>query len=345
MSQAIRVGVAGLGWPGNAHLRGFAASGGYKVVAVADLIPSRRQRAMQEFGAQREYADAMDLVRDKEVDAISVCLPNHQHAAVAVGALRAGKHVICEPPPALNAAEAKRMDAAAAKAGKVLLYAIQRRFGPGEQAAKQAIVKGYAGDVYHARATWLRTRGVPQGTGWYTDQSKSGGGAMTDLGVPMLDLAWHLMGQPRPIGAYAVSYKRFGDLIPASTVYDVEDEAFAVLTFEGGKSLELAASWAINQAPQQNGTVCRVYGTAGAVEVYTPQGAVMYRNFGLKGEAKETALKPPKVVHHAALMRHFRECVLGKATPMIGGKEGVALMQMVGAIYKSAEAGKAVGIG
>jgi len=340
MSQAIRVGIAGLGWPGVAHARGYQSSGGFKIVAVADLIPDRRRRAMHEFGATREYADAADLVRDKEIDAISVCLPNHLHAPTAVAALRAGKHVVCETPPALSAAEARRMDATATKAGKVLLYALQRRFGPGEQAARQAVTKGYAGDPYHARASWLRTRGIPHGTGWYTDKSKSGGGALIDLGAPMLDLAWHLLGQPRPLTACSLTYNRFRDLAPGAPVYDVEDQAFALLKFEGGKSLELAASWAINQAPHQNGTVCRLYGTTGAIEVYTPQGAVMYRNFGPKGEAKETPLRPPKVIHHTALMRHFRECILGKSTPTAGGKEGITLMQMLDALYKSSNTGR-----
>src|SRR5258708_244601 len=81
------------------------------------------------------------------------------------------------------AGEVKKLAAAAAKSGKVLLYAAQRRFGGAEQAAVQALAKGYAGDVYHARASWMRTRGVTSGTGgWFTDKSRSGGGAMIDLG-------------------------------------------------------------------------------------------------------------------------------------------------------------------
>ena len=68
----------------------------------------------------------------------------------------------------------------------------------------------------------------------------------------------------------------------------MEDAGFALIRFEGGKSLELAASWAINQPPQQQGTVCRVYGDKGAVEVYTRQGPVLYRSFAPNGEAKET---------------------------------------------------------
>jgi predicted dehydrogenase len=344
MPEITRVGILGAGWPGLAHAAGYRATPGFRVLAVADLIPSRRRKVMTDFGAAREYPDAADLLRDKEIDAVSVCLPNNLHAPTILTALRAGKHVICEFPPTLTAKEARQIDAAAAKSGKVLLYAAQRRFGPHEQAARQAIDKGYAGDIYHARASWMRTRGIPIGTGWFTDKSRSGGGALIDLGLHLLDLAWFLLGQPRPLSVYALTQQRFGALALATKAYDVEDAAFALIKFENGKSLELACSWALNQPPSQNGTLCRLHGTSGAVEVYTPHGAVLYRHFGEKGDSKATPLKGPKTVHHAALMRHFRECILGKATPLLNGTQAVTLMQLIDALYKSAETGKSVEI-
>ncbi len=342
MAESTRVGIIGGGWPGAAHARGYLAAGAFKLVAVADLIPDRRRKMMAEFSIPREYAEAADLIADREIDAVSVCLPNHLHLPVTLSALRAGKHVICETPPALAAREVNRMQAAAAKAGKALLFALQRRFGPHEQAARAAIVKGFAGDVYHVRATWTRTRGIPLGTGWFTEREKSGGGALVDIGVHMLDLAWHLLGQPAPASAFGVTYSAFRDLLPPDMACDVEDVAFALVRFNNGKSLELAASWAINQPPHQNGAVCRVYGTAGGIEVYTPKGATLYRDFKADGACKENPLKPPRLVHHAALCRHFRECIQGKATPMPGAPEAAMLMAMVEAVYKSSQAGRSV---
>ena len=342
MPDPTRVGIIGAGWPGAQHARGYLNAGGFKLAAVADLIPERRKKLMAEFQIPREYADASDLLKDNEIDAVSVCLPNDQHAPVASAALRAGKHVLCEKPPALHARDVKRMHTAALKHSKTLLFALQRRFGPHELAAKTALAKGFVGDPYHVRAVWTRTRGIPLGTGWYTHKAKSGGGALMDTGAHMLDLAWYLLGQPRPLSAFGVTHSRFRDLIPESLPYDVDDSAFAILRFEGGKSLELAASWALNQPPSQNGTVCRVHGTQGAIEVYTPTGAILYRDFNKDGAPKENPLKPPKLAHHAALMRHFRDCITGQASPMPGGPEALTLMQMLEAIYKSAETGKAV---
>ena len=344
MAETTRVGIIGAGWPGAAHARGYLTAGGFKLAAVADLIPERRKKLMAEFQIPREYGDAKDLINDREIDAVSVCLPNHLHAPVAQLALRMGKHVLVESPPAVSAAEARKIDTAAKKYNRVLLYALQRRFGGHEQAAKLAVAKGFAGDVYHVRAVWTRTRGIPLGTGWYTKRDESGGGALIDVGAHMLDLAWHLLGQPKPVSAYGVAHRRFAALVPKDVPFDVEDQAFAVVRFEGNKSIELAASWTINQPPNQNGTVCRVYGDQGVVEVYTPQGATLYRDFKPDGTGKHNPLKPPKTVHHTAMMRHFKDCIAGRATPVAGGPEGVALMQMVQAIYKSSESGKSVTI-
>jgi predicted dehydrogenase len=188
---------------------------------------------------------------------------------------------------------------------------------------------------YHIRAAWTRTRGVPVGTGWFTQKEKSGGGAIIDVGLAMLDLAWFLLGQPNPQSAFGITHRKLANT-------EVEDAGFAIVRFEGGKSIELAASWALNQSPAQNGTACRIHGPAGAIEVYTPNGAVLFRDFNEKGDCKENPLKPPKLTHHAALMRHFKDCIAGRATPSIGGDEALTLMRMIEGIYRSSEKAKSM---
>src|SRR5439155_24091593 len=162
-------------------------------------------------------------------------------------------------------------------------------------------------------------------------------GAVIDVGIHVLDLAWSLMGQPAPASVFATTHRRLPDLIPAEVTADVEDAGFALIRFDNGASLELAASWGLNQPPSQNGASCRVFGDQGAVDVYTGSGAVLYRSFTTKGEANESPLKLPKTVGHAALMRHFRDCIAGTAQPVVGPREGFTLMQMIDAIYRSAE--------
>ena len=344
MAQGIRVGIIGAGWPGLRHAEGYKEAGGFQVAAVSDLIPARRRQLMDAASAAREYADAGDLLKDVQIDAVSVCLPNSLHLPIALAALKAGKHVICETPPALSASEARKLASAAAKAGKVLMYGFQRRFGAAEQAAIQAIEKGFVGNPYHVRASWMRTRGIPSGTGWYSDKSKSGGGAIIDMGLQMIDLAWALLGQPKPVSAYAIFNQHFRSALPPEVPYDVEDAGFALVRFEGGKSLELAASWAINQPPRENGTKCQVYAEKGAIVVYSPEGPLLYRGFDARGEARQTPLKTPKTVLYHAMMRHFKECIVNGTPPRVGPASGVTLMQIVDAIYKSAENGRSVEI-
>src|SRR4051812_38139351 len=185
MAHGIRAGIIGAGWPGVKHAEGYRAASGFTVAAVADLIPARRKALLQQCPGAAEHADGQAIINDKSIEAVSVCLPNHLHAAVALAALKAGKHVVCETPPTTSAAEAKKLAGAAAKAGKVLLYAAQRRFGGAEQAATQALAKGYAGDAYHARASWMRTRGVPSRTGGgVTRQTQNRRGARGRPGRP-----------------------------------------------------------------------------------------------------------------------------------------------------------------
>src|SRR3954470_7561626 len=143
MAEAIRVGIIGGGWPGKAHAKGYEGAGGFKLVAIADLIPARRKALMDETKIPKEFADGMELIAEPTIDAVSVCVPNHLHAPMTVAALRAGKHVVCEKPPGISLKEARQIEAAAAKSGKTVLYGMQRRFGANEQAAKQAIEKGY----------------------------------------------------------------------------------------------------------------------------------------------------------------------------------------------------------
>lgn len=345
MSKKLRVGIVGAGWPGAAHAKGYLAAGGYEIAAVADLIPERRKKLIAETAAPREHATADDLLGDGELDVVSLCVPTHLHADLAVRALKAGRHVLCEPPAGLDVRQARAIAKAAQKSGKCFLVALQRRFGGAEQSSRQAIGKGYAGAVFHARATWMRTRGIPLGSGcWYTDRALAGGGAMTDLGVHLLDLAWVLLGQPAPVTVFAATHARFRSLVPEQAKHDVEDAGFALVRFANGSTLELSASWAMNQPPSQNGSSCRVNGESGAVDVYTPGGAVLWRGFDGKGPPKSTPLPPPKLTGHAAMMRHLRACIDGKAPASPGVADALALHAMLDAIQRSVETGRSVDV-
>ncbi len=334
MSQAIRLAILGAGATGKAHAAGAQQAGGYKITGAADLIPDRLKALADQFRVATATPEAEKLVLDPQFDAVCICLPTHLHTPIALSALKSGKHVLIEMPPAASSKDAKAIAKAGEKSGKVILYSNVRRFGAAEQSVKQAIEKGYAGAIYHARATWLRTRGVPRGTGWYADKSLSGGGVTIDLGLPMIDLLTDFI-NAKPKSVFAIGHSRLTGL-------NVEESASMVIKFEGGASAEISLAWAINQPPSQTGTTLRLSGETGAIDVYTPRGPEIFRAFDQKGQSKSTAMKQPKVAGHSAMMRHFKECIASKATPLIGANQGVELMLLVEAIYKSMELGKSV---
>ncbi len=192
MAQVIRMGIMGAGWPGLKHAEAFRDTSGFTVTAVADLISGRRKAIGQMFPKARLVGQAEDLLKDPQVDAVGVCLPNDQHLPLGLAAAKPASTSSARFPT--TDASGKKLSAAAARNGKVLLLP-QRQLGGAEQAVAQAVSKGYIGQPYHARRSWMRTRGIPAGTGWYTDKAKSGGGATVDLGFHMLDLAWTLLGR------------------------------------------------------------------------------------------------------------------------------------------------------
>ena len=109
----VRAAVVGLGWPGMQHLRGYTIDPRSEVIAVCDLDEKRTQEVAKEHDIPNTYTNHLEMLENKDIDAVSVCLPNFLHAPIAIDALNTGKHVLCEKPPARSAQEAREMADAA----------------------------------------------------------------------------------------------------------------------------------------------------------------------------------------------------------------------------------------
>ncbi|HEX5078559.1 MAG TPA: Gfo/Idh/MocA family oxidoreductase, partial [Geminicoccaceae bacterium] len=120
-SARLKVGIVGGGWPGQRHAEGFAASGEWEIAAVADLDPDRRRELARGTDA-RQFASADELFALDELDAVVIALPTFLHHPMVMAALAAGRHVLCEKPPALNAGETAAMADAAARRSLVLCF-------------------------------------------------------------------------------------------------------------------------------------------------------------------------------------------------------------------------------
>jgi UDP-N-acetylglucosamine 3-dehydrogenase len=143
----IRYGVIGLGWFGEKHAELAAQLPGVELRAVCTRNDSRRRQIKKRLNVPRDYADYRDLLADPEIDAVSVVTHVDDHAAPAIAALRAGKHVLLEKPMARTVADCDRILAAAEKAGRILMVGHICRFNPRYALARDRIAAGELGTI------------------------------------------------------------------------------------------------------------------------------------------------------------------------------------------------------
>jgi predicted dehydrogenase len=243
---------------------------GETIVGVVDRNFERAQRVAKQFGIPRCWDDYSLAISSSGVDGVIVATPTKFHYPITMAALRAGKHVLCEKPPAMTAAEAYEMAKEAERRGLILMYGLHRRFRDDALAAKEAIERGELGEVYFARARWIRSRGAPGG--WFCQKALAGGGPLYDIGVHAIDLGWWLLGKPKVRGVYGFGFYRIGskgvDLnygyqpsdvlegLDRSIRFDVEDYAGGFIVFEGGQVLSYEVSWLLNDRDDFRVTVC-----------------------------------------------------------------------------------------
>jgi predicted dehydrogenase len=333
----VRVGIIGAGWPGQRHADGYAACPDADVLAVSDLNEERRQAFRKRYDVERTYEDYQDLLEDPDIEAVSIALPNFLHKPATLAALDAGKHVLCEKPPALTHTEAEAMEAAA-EDGHVLAYALQRRFLPATEELHQRVQQGALGTIYHARAVWTRTWGVPKGEGgWFTDPERAGGGVLIDIGIHALDLAWYMMGCPTPRTVSGQVYNQYPDQTAT------EDSAFALIRFAGGQTIQLEASWILAQERDEQSV--HFYGTDGGARLRERE-LDLYR---VNAEGRTTE-RPPvpsgwpdaHVAPFAAQAADFIRAIQEKQAPRTPAAHGSQLMALIDAIYASSEAEREV---
>ena len=341
-TQPTTVGIIGVGYPGERHAEGCLESGLTRLAAASDLDEERLSTFARAYGPDRQYGDYRELISDRDVEVGVVALPTFLHEPVTLAALAAGKHVLCEKPPARTPAEALEMQRAAETSGKILGYALQRRFGTPAQKLKDLVTAGDLGEVYHARAVWRRTWGVPAGAGggtWFTDPGRSGGGALMDIGVHVLDLAWYLLGRPEATSVTGKTFNKFPDLSEA------DDSAFAFLRFASGQSVQLETSWVLAQAEDE--FAVHLYGTkAGAHLTEETLDLFSVSREGRTRRSFAFPVDPPQAVTRpfAAQLRDFARAVRGGGEPCASAAQGTQLMRMVAAIYESSELGREVDV-
>lgn len=316
-----------------------------EVVAVCDPTIERAEKLAGKWNIPNVYADYKEMFEELEIDAVSVCTPNKFHADIAIAALEAGCHVLCEKPPATTVQEAKEMASTARGMKKILTYGFHYRHSPEVDLLKKYINNNELGNIYAAKSQAVRRRGIP-GWGSFTNKELQGGGALIDIGVHMLDTTLYLMDYPEPDLVLGVTYKKLGNREGVGLMgewdwdnFQVEDMARGMIVFKDGSSISLEAAFAANVEKDEVMQVS-LMGDLGGADVF-PVKVYQEKHDAL---IDSTPAYLPANDYYGVQFERFIHCCLNNIEPISKPEEAVILQKIIMALYESAATGKAVTI-
>ncbi len=344
MSQPIRFGFLGAGqiaYPSAASIQRHPHA---TLVAAQDLHPGRLSELCEKERIPKAYDTAEALLADPEVDAVYIAVPNRFHAPLAIRALEAGKHVILEKPFALSLAEAQAAAEAARKAGKVLTLGMNQRFDATHQRVKALVEAGALGEIYHAKAYWLRRTGIPKLGTWFCSRELAGGGALYDIGVHVLDLCLYLVDNFEPISVSGATYTKFGNRglgeggwgksDKADLPFDVDDFATGFLRFANGLTVSLETSWARHAARASEWDV-ELFGTEGGATAVSGQ----HFAAGPGGYTVTEALTNEPRFAHKDRFHNFINHLRGEEPLCVTLEQALAVQRILDGLAESAATG------
>ena len=247
----LKIGIIGTGWIAESHIESYKRMKDVKVVAMADLIPGKAEKFAARYGIEgcRFYPDHKSLLDNEELDAVSICTYNTQHAPCAIYALEKGVNVLLEKPMCVTTEEAVEIMRAEKKSGKVLSIGFQPRFDENMQMIKKIVDSGVLGKIYYIQPGGGRRRGIPNST--FIEKSTGGIGAMGDIGCYSLDCVLNAIGYPKPLTVTGYTSNYFGTSTEYQSEADakrfnVDDFAAAFVRLEGGIILDFRIAWAMH---------------------------------------------------------------------------------------------------
>jgi predicted dehydrogenase len=336
-----------------------------RLVAVADLNAEKAARLAQTMGVTRVYKSDIEMLKDKEIDAVIFATPSGLHADQAVRAMQAGKHVIVEKPMDITLDACDRMVAAEKQAGKKLAIISQHRWDHSSIFVKDAVTAGKLGKLILVEVSvkWWRTQQYYDAGDWRGTWALDGGGALMNQGVHTVDLMQWMAGPVKSVYAKAATggHERI----------EVEDVVVATLQFASGAIGTLTASTAC-----YDGQPARLdlYGTEGSAVIEGDRLKLFNLKDGTTADAEavsqhalsvarggtasvkdeavtrlgDAAKRDPGAVWgdaHREQIRDFMRAIRSGGTPLIHGAEGRKPIEIIRAIYKSAERGAVVELG
>jgi len=326
----INAGVIGLGM-GQNHLYGYDKTPGVKVWAIADLDEGKLKNFSRKYSVPHSFKGYRELLKLRELDVVSIALPNFLHFPVTIEALEAGKHVLVEKPMALNSQEAEKMVKVAREKKRILMVGMNYRYIPEIHILKKFIEQGELGDIYYIKAVALRRKTFSKDfVTWFKDKEKSGGGGLIDMGPHILDLSLWMADDFNVTSVYGVTYNKF---------MPVDDLASALIKLKSGVTINLEISWETFTKPQ---FFLNFFGTKGGA-ITDP--LKIYKEVGNTSvEITPEVKKEDFTSVIEGEIAHFIECVKEEKEPGSSGEKGLKVMRILDGIYESARSGREVRI-
>ena len=256
--RRLKVGIIGTGWIAEAHIESYKQMDDVDIVAAADLIPGKAEAFMKRYGVEgvHFYPSHKEMIDNEQLDAVSICTYNTQHAVPTIYALEHGVNVLLEKPFTVTLDEAVEVCRAEKKSGKILSIGFQPRVDVNMQMIKKIVESGELGKIYYIQTGGGRRRGIPNST--FIEKSTGGIGALGDIGCYSLDMVLNAIGYPKPltVSGYKSDFfgtnpatqhpDRFHTAEENAKRFSVDDFAAAFVRLEGDIILDFRIAWAMN---------------------------------------------------------------------------------------------------
>lgn len=345
----VRYGFIGAGKVAYGSGKSVSSHPQSRLIAAQDLSAPRLASLAKEFDIPKTFETAEELFACPEVDAIYIAVPNKFHAELAIKALEAGKHVLLEKPFAMNAKEAEQVIAKAKETGRVFSLGMNQRFRAESQKIKSLCSAGSLGEIYYAKAYWLRRSGIPTLGTWFGNKALAGAGAINDIGVHLLDLCLYTIGNFEPVAVSGVTYTKFGNRglgeggwglsDKSETVFDVDDFAAAFIKMKNGATVSLEVSWACHTS-EPNKTNVEVFSTEAGASLYP---AKVYHSDPFNADYEVIENVKAKVPFlHCDRFHNFTNHLLGTEELCVDPQEALVVQRVLDAVAESCATGKEV---
>lgn len=358
MSTPVRIGVVGAGAIAvYGHVPSFQAAPGAEVVAICDTNLERAQAAAAKFNIPNAYSDYRSMIDQGKLDAISVGVPNALHAQVAIYALERGLHVLCEKPMATRVEDGEAMVAAAKQAGKILAINMSNRPRNEVLFLRRLVGEGQLGKLSYAHGRLIRRTGIPGFGSWFTRRELSGGGALMDIGVHMLDMVMYILHFPKIIAVRGETQMVHGpqgrglggwgmDRVPGGT-FDVDDLAAIHMRLADGGLITIEATWAFyGRNEERMQIVGSDMGADFFPALYGKEQPLRLFRDDRTGAAEIIPSYDTNNERAWALgLARFVEACRGEAEPIANGEDGLAILRLLDATNRSAAEGREITLG